>query len=411
MLTPEQLKTLPRTTRNNWRNFSHKDYDGYEIAKDYIADFDEIKDVLTNKHLKQGMKMMCSLSAGYRGILDKVQGSKKLLREHSKDIIFSIESLAIQGNLQVSESCRLLGVSRDWFYRQRNKKLCSKSLIEKCFRQFPNQLTMEEVGSIEEVVSEPSNFGKTKTSLYYDSIRKGIIACGLSTFYKYADLLGYEKWRKPKAKRRDVGLRATRPFEWLHVDVTHVRTEKDGMQYVAFVKDNYSKAILGFKTISERPGSGFIRDLFDETFKKYKLFDIADPINILSDGGSENKGEFIEWVGRIKAPPVVRKLTAKTDECHFSNNMSESTHSIYKSEFLRGRFSLNTKRHLRDLEIFVSYYNENRFPFEFYGLTPYEVLNGQKPNKGKFREEIQHAQKKRIEVNRKFNACPLVCAY
>ena len=66
MLSSNQIKCIPRTTRNNWKDFKHEEYFGFEMAKDYIADFDYIKEVLTNKHLKRGMKIMCTMSSGYR---------------------------------------------------------------------------------------------------------------------------------------------------------------------------------------------------------------------------------------------------------------------------------------------------------------------------------------------------------
>lgn len=409
MLSPEQMKRIPRTTRNNWNKFSHENYFGYEMAKDYIEDFNYMKEVLTNKHLKQGVKIMCAMSYGYRDIVQKIEGNKKLLREHSESITLSIHRLADYGQIKTTDACKLFGVSRDWFYRHRKKNICSKSILSKCFRQYPNQLTFKEVSMIESVVKEQYNFGKTKTTLYYQSMRKGLIVCALSTFFKYADLVGYQKRKKKPKGDNPKGFRATHPFEWLHVDVTHIHTQKDGIQYVAFVKDNFSKALLGYKSVSKRPDSGFIRELFGETFDKYSLLKRSQPINILSDGGSENKGSLLEWINQIKAPPVVRKLTARTEDFPQSNSMAESTHSIYKSEFLRGKHSMDNEQHLIHIEEFFRYYNHSRFPSDFYGLTPMEVLNGEKPDKTKFTERVKQGQKERIVENQEFNKCPLVC--
>lgn len=409
MLTPEQVKCIPRTTQNNWNKFSHENYYGYEMAKDYIKDFDYMKDVLTNKHLKRGMKIMCAMSYGYRDIVQNIEGNRKLLRQHSDSITSSIRRLVDYGHIKTADACKLFGVSKDWFYRHRKKNFCSKSIIKKCFLQYPNQLTFDEVNEIEKIVKEQINFGKTKTSLYYQSMRKELIACARTTFFKYADLVGYQKRKKKPKAKNPKGFRATRPFEWLHVDVTLVQTQNEGIQYVAFVKDNFSKALLGYKSISKRPGSGFIRELFEETFERHNLLNASKPIHILSDGGTENKGELIEWINQIKAPPIVRKLTARTDEFPQSNSMAESTHSIYKSEYLRGKHSIDKEQHLIHIEEFLPYYNHSRFPSDFYGLTPMEVLNGESPNKTRFSEKIKKAQKERVIENRAFNKCSLVC--
>jgi hypothetical protein len=409
MLSPEEKAVIPRTTRQRWDKFSHHDYFGYDMVKDYIDDFDYIKDVLTNKHIKQGVKFMSALSYGYKDVIGEIEGSKKLMREHADKITFGIQRLARMGNIKLTDACKIFGVNRDWFYRHRNKKYCSKSKIDKCYRQYPNQLAYEEVERIEKIVIAPENRIKTKTSLYYHAIRNGMVACALSTFFKYADLVGYRKYKKPEAENRKKGFRASKPFEWLHVDVTHIQTQKDGIQYVAFIKDNFSKALLGYSSTSKRPDSGFIRDLFEATFYKYDLMNHSEGINLLSDGGSENKGLFQDWVNQIEAPSIVRKLTAKTPEFPFSNNMSESTHSIYKTEFMRGGYSPDVNQHMNDLARFMTYYNLERYPTEHFGLRPSEVLHGEKPDRNRFKEQIQKGKEERIITNRLFNDCPFVC--
>lgn len=125
----------------------------------------------------------------------------------------------------------------------------------------------------------------------------------------------YKKVKRTVKPQKE--FRASRIFEWLHVDITNVPTIEDGIQKVAFVKDNFSKAILHYSSIEGKAGSVFIANLFQETFEKYKLFEASKPINILSDGGSENKGQFLSWIKGVKAPPQINKLTAKTLEFPF----------------------------------------------------------------------------------------------
>jgi len=85
--------------------------------------------------------------------------------------------------------------------------------------------------------------------------------------------------------------------------------------------------------------------------------------------------------------------------------MSESTHSIYKTEFMNGKISLNTKSHLKSLKQFFVYYNEERYFTEHIGLRPINVLGGKIPNKFMYKEQIEQARKDRIKTNQKFNAC------
>jgi len=71
--------------------------------------------------------------------------------------------------------------------------------------------------------------------------------------------------------------------------------------------------------------------------------------------------------------------------------MSESTHSIYKTEFLKGKISVNVKEHLKSLTHFYRYYNYERFPTELFGLHPMEVIEGKKIDKHYYKEQIKQA--------------------
>jgi len=78
-------------------------------------------------------------------------------------------------------------------------------------------------------------------------------------------------------------------FEYLHIDTTFIMTEL-GKRRVAFVKDNCAKAILHV-AILPNGKSEFIRDLLNTAFEKFNLHNHPEPIYIVSDDGSENKGD------------------------------------------------------------------------------------------------------------------------
>ncbi len=410
MLDANQLAQIPKTTRYNWNQFTHENYYGNDWAIAYIDQFDAIKDVFASKFLFKSLRFLAETRKGYLHMLGEFAYHKKLLKLHASNILSSIEHLASLSKVSVVSACKYYGVSKDWYYTQKRKLICELSPFQKCYKQHPNQLTTNEVVAIENLVTNPVHFGKTKTTLYYHAILNDMVTCGKSTFFKYASALGYQK---PKRFKQPIkkGFRASKIFEWLHVDITNVRTQDDGIQKVAFAKDNFSKAILHYSSTGDKAGSKFIRNLFQETFDKYELLNNANPINILSDGGSENKGELLTWVDNIQAPPVVSKITAQTKDFPFSNSMSESTHSIYKTEFMRGNLSLNTERHLQDLKRFVQYYNYERYPTELYGYTTMEIIQGKVPDKNRFKEQILLARKSRVEVNQQFNDCSITMSY
>lgn len=406
ILELHQIKQIPKTTRSYWSRIDHDEYFGLEWAEKYTNQFDQIQEVFSSSFLFKSMVFMAKARHGFLSIINEIADSKKLMTTHAKSIISSVDLIRLKTALKLNTICKFFGISRDWYYKQKNMLQCKAKPLKKCYKRFPNQLTNHEVQIIGSITGLSQNFGKPLTSIYYENIRNQTISCAKSTFFSYAAALGY---RKPiyQRKLRKKGLKASRVFEWLHIDVTYVQTLNDGMQKVAFVKDNFSKAILHFGSTDKKADSIFIRDLFIETFRKYDLLNTRDVIQILSDKGSENRGFFTQWIDKIDAPPLVKKITAQTDGYPFSNSMSESTHSIYKTEFLKKKISTNQLEHLKSLERFESYYNHERFPTDLFGYTPMEVLNGKIPDKDKFKEQIAIAKTERVIINQNFNDCYL----
>lgn len=407
MLTEQQIKEIPKTTRHNWNNFVADQHYHYNWAEDYVKDLNNFTKIYQQKQLYKSVKFLIQVTEGFRSVLNQIANNKKLLKNNAKSIVQSIDIAVSYTKIKTQTVCNFYGVSKDWFYRQKRKLNCSLNVFNTCFKQHPNQLTFNETGAIENIINLPENFGKTKTTLFYQALRSEILFCGKSTFCKYATALGYKKTKRiPKIQKK--GFRAHYVFEWLHVDITYVPTINDGMQKLAFVKDNFSKAILNWKSTSDKAGGKFIATLFQETFEKHQLFDATNSINILTDGGPENKGDFITWVNTINAPPIVTKLTARTPDFPQSNSMAESTHSIFKTEFLKGKIVNSKIEHLKSVENFVQYYNYQRFPTELYGFNPMEIVDGNIPDKYLFTQKIALAKTKRILENKAFNRCKVL---
>lgn len=404
ILDENQLGEIPKRTLQHWNKNKDKPYDFESLVFPFVNELGNIQKIYERKQLKKTMKFILHLSDGYQKVLNEVHNSKKVVKQNTNFIINSINQIVAVSGINIKRACKFYGVSSDWYYREKRKINCSLNIFKTCFKQHPNQLTFKETVAIEKLVTNPEHYGKTKTTLYYFALRSKLVSCAKSTFSKYAKALGYQKPKKLKIPIKK-GVRANRIFEWLHVDITLVPTLEDGMQKVAFVKDNFSKAILHYESVSEKADSKFITKLFEEAFLKFNLNNAKKPINILTDGGSENKGVFSTWVNHFNAPPIVSKITARTNDFPSSNSMAESTHSIYKTEFLKGKILQNKKQHLVRLDTFVDYYNHHRFPNDLFGLTPFEVINGKTPDKDFFKNQIAEAKLDRVIKNQSFNEC------
>lgn len=146
--------------------------------------------------------------------------------------------------------------------------------------------------------------------------------------------------------------------------------------------------------------SDFIRNLLDAAFLKFNLHDYPDPICIVSDDGSENKGEVIKWVNQLKSTKVKKVIAGK--DFPFTNAMSESMHHLFKTFFAPGKIYSGDDHLSEALDAFENFANHEWFPIELFGLSPMEVLNGATIDPHRFKLQIQNGRAKRLLENKKY---------
>ena len=273
-----------------------------------------------------------------------------------------------------------------------------------CYKTHPRQLTIRDCSIIKEAVNAVANFNKKTSSIWYSLLRKGELYCSISTFYKYSKLLSerVEKANYTKPKSSIVG---SHIFEFIHIDTTFLPTQKDGSVRAVIIKDNYSKKIL-HQGVVENGNSKWISLLLQELFSIYGFPE--SPVTLVSDGGSENKGEVLNWIETLEENTLVKK-TARTKDFIYTNNEIESTFTIFKNEFLIGKDIIG-KQEAVDLLQKFQYYNDNeRFPLALYGYTPQEVFEGAVPDRYRFSAAIKAAEKSRYLRNKAGKFCD-VCS-
>jgi hypothetical protein len=235
---------------------------------------------------------------------------KKLLRTKADKIIIHITNLARKG-FSVKLACKLFGIKASWYNYHKRKLDCPQSKLRLCFKKHPQQLSHQEQTKIHNWINKENNKCQNLTHLFYKGMANGIVFCAYNTFKWFAYKAGYKKaFRKPKAKNKK-GFRAEAIFEYLHIDTTYVPTQVSGMQKVIMVRDDFSKAFLHWLRLDVNISlnSAATKRILQETFEKYNLWNRQYTINIVSDGGPENKGEVLTWAGDLIAPPCVKKIT------------------------------------------------------------------------------------------------------
>lgn len=118
-------------------------------------------------------------------------------------------------------------------------------------------------------------------SLAHYAQRKGLLNIHLSTFYKYARLLGIKRavFKRPKPKD---GIRASGIHQIWHTDITIIKL--NGVKfYLHLLVDNFSRSILSWRIKKDKSGKTVV-SILKESVKKFN----PGKVVLLTDAGTEN---------------------------------------------------------------------------------------------------------------------------
>ena len=320
-----------------------------------------------------------------------------MLAEQKCHIVKAVEK--VKPVLGLAKALRYLSISFQQYYAWKNNADCTISYLRLCRRKLPGQLTEAEVNTIRKYMTDPIYQFWSRASVYWQILRDDSGYFAKSTFYKYCKLLGFG--RRPgiqKSKKNKPGIIAIAPAEILHTDVTQVMTEDGKANYISFLQDNYSRMILN-GSITTTPNAVFVANGIKMATEKYDL--LQKQIQLVTDDGSENKGEVEAFLER--EAPHICKVIAKVD-IPFANNVVEALHKKFKNQILQGRYFANHNSLKNSLQHAIEEYNNRPHDYLF-GDTPSEVWGGVKPDKHRFKRQIQAAVEKRRSANRLYRYC------
>ncbi len=398
-LSAEQLQHIPYTTRKYWDSVPPQALFGFAWVEQLCLEQQHFSKLTRHRIVFRAARACCTVLDCFSQLFCQKRGYKSILRRSKPLVLRAIDSLS--RNIPLVKACKIFQLSTRQYYRWKQQKICAQSPIRKCFRAHPAQLSRAELTSIEAAIDDPENFQAPLATVYFGLMHAKKLCCSLSTFYRYAAFLralSPKKCVPPKPEP----FRASRVFEYLHIDTTFCAT-KEGVRGVAFVRDNKSKAIL-HKLVLGGKSSRFIRDLLDAAFQKYGLYEAAEPVCVVSDGGTENKGEVLAWIGGIRGARVTKVIARK--EVPFSNAMSESLHHLFKTFFAPDKVFEDEAHLQQQLDEFEHFINYRWFPIEFHGLHPVDILQGAEVDKSMFREQLERGKRQRLVQNRSFSCLP-----
>ncbi len=288
-------------------------------------------------------------------------GSKKEL------LLRAIERSRV--SLPLRSVLRILRLSSTRYHSWKREESCAFRDVDSCPRTYPHQLTSAEVGVVKEMVTSRQYRHVPTGTLALLTQRLGKVFASPATWYR---LVRRHNWRRPRTRvhpsKPKVGIRASKPNQFWHVDTTVIRLLDGTRAYLQAVIDNFSRKILAWK-VSERLEPGNTASVLLDAARH--VAPSGDPPTLLADGGVEN---FNASVDELIDSGVLRRLLAMT-EISFSNSLIESWWRALKHQWLYLN-SLDTVATVKNL---VAFYVD-----EHNSLLPHSAFCGQTPDEKYF---------------------------
>jgi hypothetical protein len=405
ILPDEYYKKLSKSQISRYKNhFKPNDYFGYELSRleeDIVGQIRQINSSKIDRKVISGyLRLACVLRKAF---VSAKHYKSTLKKNHDKlvDIIQDFKDW-----IPVTQFASLLKVDestvRHWIRDVRVK--CSGTITNLCRKTHPNQLLEADLDLMKNLLTDKDKLYWPLVSVYYFALNHNIVSMGLSTWYKYVDLLGIRRLKPKSVKHYGESVAGLFPNHYWHADVTQFRTKNNVLHYIYLVVDNYSKKILSWAIDTK-----LCKEVRTQTFKDALGIAVdsymeTSEINLIVDGGSENNNRTVDgFIESLLNVTINKEVALKT--VHFSNAMAEATNRIVKTYYLNQQYLEDTRALLNYFPFVMDDLNGVRPHGQLKGLTPNLAYAGVKPETDRFIEQKQVARRKRIETNQDLGCC------
>jgi putative transposase len=401
-LPAEFKKTVHRSQLKRYEAINPADYFGYDLSVVLGKELEWIRKFGDFPTAKKISVSILKLFVFFRSVVSGIKGFNKTLSKQ-KDFFVELAE-RFKEFIPIKSFARFIGLDestlREWVRSVRVR--CSDSLVNVCRKVHPNQLLLTEIGKMKKLLADENFSYWPLASVYYYALNNKIVSMALSTWYKYAALVNVERKKPVMVKYKTTGIRAARPNDLWHADVSYFFTPERTRLYIYIVMDNFSRFPLCVSVHDKLCGK-FRAQTFRHALRRALEIDSSvENIKLMTDGGSENfnlnVSDFIRSVDDIP----IRQIKALSDGWP-SNSMAEAFFRTIKTYYLN-----NTDvRTLPGLKAALEF-TANDFAFkrpyaQLKGLTPYQVYTGQKPGEISLAEQLKSAGKLRIILNQHHN--------
>lgn len=348
-LLPEAFrKTIPYSTISTWRKIDLSKYIGNEFRSYFDEAFKIAHLVEQNKQLRQTLfalaRSWITLSSTIIPTLLKARNDKKLQTKILSAIYY------LNSYMSLKQVLKLFGISKALYdqWVLESKFTCFDSFNAICVKRHPHQLQLKEINKIKKALADPKFEHWPIVSIQSFAFRKKRIVASLDSWYKYANLFGVKR-KLVKKQLKTVGLVATYPNEYWHVDTTFYPLTNGTKACLTILMDNYSKMILGYH-ISYSNNFKNVKHTIKRALQNVKLHPNINHTFLVADGGRENHNKNIEeFIAKLSNYKITKIRSLK--DIKFSNSPIEAVHRT-----LKGRYLKNKKfDSIKELKLFIKW--------------------------------------------------------
>ncbi len=389
--------SIPRSTSLEWKNLNPEKFVGNEFASRVENDLDKIKTILDErvKKMTTAFYAFCRL---YLTIIEFIgrKNFEKIILQNRESVIDLVSNLPIEFNRNLV--CKFLQITPHQFniWKSNRSFRCPASLIGYCKKRFPNQISQQEINILKSLMSRNRFSSWSIASVWGYALKKGHISMSRTSWYRYCLRLGVSQKRNFSRKTRKKGsVKASRPNEIWHADVTEFVTSNNIKFYIHTVLDNFSRKIIAYTVSRDKTAKTRLISLKEAILLQFREILSPTDLDLIVDGGSENNNFRIRNFIRHCQVTIHKKIALK--DVHFSNSVIEGHFQILK-KFLRSQSEIHSKDIHNIIEYFVKDYNSIRPHYQHWIHTPDEVHNN--PELIDIKPTLNRINKERLQDNR-----------
>lgn len=391
LLSSDILQRIPRSHLARWKREHPDRYQSFELNRQACRDYELIHHFAHSPSARRVYAAYVRILKTVLSVAHALPGFHRAVKSQARQVVSLVER--VKNTIGLKRALRLFNISvptfRNW--SAQTMTLCFESFTGNYNRVFHNQLSRPEIVKLREMLADKQFQYWPVSSIALYALRNNILPLSLNTWYKYVNKFGLAR-PKPhlRKKKNEVSVRAERPHQIWHADITQFVSGDHAKHYIYIVIDNFSLKILSWE----------IADAVKAEIRKSTI-EVAlvtvnghhTSITLVTDGGPENRLQ--DLVAALEQS-VDHKIALV--DVHYSNSLIEANNKIIKYNYLY-RMHIPNGKHLRSVfPSIVDHYN-NRSHGSLHGLTPNEAEQNFSLDRGQLRLNTSRAS----EESRKYN--------